>query len=89
MSKMAVGSVAPFGLRFWAFARGAAVSEVCNVELLTPFVRSLATAAAVLDILKKNGLKRSVIGLKVNKMAVLPSNVILAEEFPEYFDVFL
>jgi len=59
-----------------------------NVELMIPFVRTLDMAKDVIEILKKNGLERGKDGLKVNMMAELPSNVMLADEFLEYFDGF-
>jgi pyruvate,water dikinase len=59
-----------------------------NVEIMIPFVRTLGEARAVHDVLKENGLERGVDGLRVIMMCELPSNVILAEEFLEYFDGF-
>ena len=59
-----------------------------NVEIMIPFVRTLEEAAAVIDILKENGLERGKDGLRVIMMCELPSNAVLAEEFLEYFDGF-
>jgi pyruvate,water dikinase len=59
-----------------------------NLEIMIPFVRTLTEARAVLDLLKQNGLERGVDGFRVIMMCELPSNVILAEEFLEYFDGF-
>jgi pyruvate,water dikinase len=59
-----------------------------NVELMVPFVRTVAEARAVMDQLKENGLERGKNGLKVVMMCELPSNAILAEEFLELFDGF-
>ena len=59
-----------------------------NVEIMIPFVRTLSEARAVVEILKENGLQRGVDDLRVIMMCELPSNVILAEEFLEYFDGF-
>jgi len=59
-----------------------------NVELMIPFVRTIDMAQEVNAVLEKAGLKRGVDGLKVNMMAELPSNVMLADEFLEYFDGF-
>jgi pyruvate,water dikinase len=61
---------------------------ISNVEIMIPFVRTLDEAAAVIDLLKKNGLERGKDGLKVIMMCELPSNVLLADEFLEYFDGF-
>lgn len=59
-----------------------------NVELMIPFVRTTAEAAAVIDIMKENGLERGKNGLRIIMMCELPSNAVLASEFLEYFDGF-
>ncbi|MEX2481546.1 MAG: phosphoenolpyruvate synthase [Gammaproteobacteria bacterium] len=59
-----------------------------NVELMVPFVRTVAEAAAVIDLLAQNSLRRGVDGLRVIMMCELPSNALLAEEFLEHFDGF-
>jgi len=59
-----------------------------NVELMIPFVRTTAEAAAVIEIMKENGLERGKNGLRIIMMCELPSNAILASEFLEYFDGF-
>lgn len=59
-----------------------------NVEIMIPFVRTLAQAAAVVDLLAAQGLKRGENGLRLIMMCEVPSNAILAEEFLEYFDGF-
>ena len=59
-----------------------------NVAIMVPFVRTLDEAAAVIELLKENGLERSKNGLEVIMMCELPSNAVLAEEFLEYFDGF-
>lgn len=59
-----------------------------NIEIMIPFVRTLDEAAAVIEILKENGLERGKDGLKIIMMCELPSNVLLADEFLEYFDGF-
>jgi pyruvate,water dikinase len=59
-----------------------------NVEIMIPFVRTLEEAAAVIDLLKENGLERGKDGLKIIMMCEIPSNVLLADEFLEYFDGF-
>ena len=61
-----------------------------NVEIMVPFVRTLAQAKAVVGMLADRGLKRAsqggTDGLKVIMMCEVPSNAILAEQFLEYFD---
>ncbi len=59
-----------------------------NIELMIPFVRTLGEARAVHELLLENGLQRGVDGLRVIMMCEIPSNVILAEQFLEYFDGF-
>ena len=52
-----------------------------NVELMVPFVRTVAEAEAVVGLLAKNGLKRARggRGLRVIMMCEIPSNAILAD----------
>ena len=59
-----------------------------NVELMIPFVRTVETAKAVLELMARHGLKRGENGLRVIMMCEIPSNVILAAEFLEHFDGF-
>jgi pyruvate,water dikinase len=59
-----------------------------NVELMIPFVRTTAEAAAVIEIMKDNGLERGKNGLRIIMMCELPSNAVLASAFLEYFDGF-
>jgi pyruvate,water dikinase len=59
-----------------------------NVELMVPFVRTVAEARQVMSLLEANKLKRGVNGLRIVMMCELPSNAILAEEFLELFDGF-
>jgi len=57
-----------------------------NVQVMVPFVRTLAEAKGVSDILAANGMKRGDNGLKLIMMCELPSNAVMADEFLEYFD---
>jgi pyruvate,water dikinase len=59
-----------------------------NVEVMIPFVRTLDEARAVIDSLRAHGLERGKNGLKLIMMCEIPSNVILADQFLEYFDGF-
>ncbi|ERT12402.1 phosphoenolpyruvate synthase [Photorhabdus temperata] len=59
-----------------------------NVEIMIPFVRTVAQAEAVIAELASQGLKRGENGLKVIMMCEIPSNAILAEQFLEHFDGF-
>ncbi|WP_420632696.1 phosphoenolpyruvate synthase [Candidatus Palauibacter sp.] len=57
-----------------------------NVWVMVPFVRTVAEARAVVDLLAKNGLERGVDGLQLIMMCELPSNSLLADDFLEHFD---
>ena len=66
-----------------------------NVEIMIPFVRTLTECRKVIDILASHGLKRGQGatpdgsgGLRMIMMCELPTNVILAEHYLEYFDGF-
>jgi len=59
-----------------------------NVEIMVPFVRTVAQAKAVVEELESQGLKRGENGLKIIMMCEIPSNALLAEQFLEYFDGF-
>ena len=59
-----------------------------NVEIMVPFVRTLAEAKRVMELLAAHGLQRGINGLRVIMMCEVPSNAILAEQFLEYFDGF-
>ena len=59
-----------------------------NVEVMIPFVRTLDEARGVIDSLRAHGLERGKNGLKLIMMCEIPANVILADEFLEYFDGF-
>jgi pyruvate,water dikinase len=59
-----------------------------NIEVMVPFVRTLDEARQVIKLLEQNGLRRGENGLRIIMMCEIPSNVILAEEFLEYFDGF-
>jgi pyruvate,water dikinase len=61
-----------------------------NVEVMVPFVRTVAQAQRVKDMLAERGLKRAADGgkdgLRLIMMCEVPSNAILAEQFLEHFD---
>ncbi|MDE0360304.1 MAG: phosphoenolpyruvate synthase, partial [Rhodospirillaceae bacterium] len=57
-----------------------------NVQVMVPFVRTLAEARQVVDLLAENGLARGEDGLKLIMMCELPGNALLADRFLEYFD---
>jgi len=57
-----------------------------NVQVMVPFVRSVAEARQVTALLAQNGLRRGEHGLKVIMMCELPTNALLAEQYLEHFD---
>ena len=59
-----------------------------NVEIMVPFVRTLAEARGVIELLGRNGLKRGENDLRLIMMCEVPSNAVLASEFLEFFDGF-
>ena len=59
-----------------------------NVKIMIPFCRSLKEARIVVELMESFGLKRGENGLQLYLMTEIPSNVILAEEFAQYFDGF-
>jgi len=59
-----------------------------NVWVMIPFVRTLAEARGVIELLAEHGLERGKNDLKVVMMCEIPSNAVIAEQFLEYFDGF-
>jgi pyruvate,water dikinase len=59
-----------------------------NVEVMIPFVRTVDEARKVVQALASHGLERGKDGLKLVMMCEIPSNVVLADAFLEYFDGF-
>jgi pyruvate,water dikinase len=59
-----------------------------NVEVMIPFVRTVAELQKVLQVLAENGLERGKNGLKIIMMCEIPSNAISAEEFLQHVDGF-
>ena len=57
-----------------------------NVEVMIPFVRTVDEARAVVEALAQDGLARGENGLRLIMMCEIPSNVILAHDFLQYFD---
>ena len=59
-----------------------------NVKIMIPFVRTLAEAEGVIDLLARHGLQRGVNDLQVIMMCELPSNAVIADAFLDHFDGF-
>jgi pyruvate,water dikinase len=59
---------------------------LANVQVMVPFVRTVAEGRRVVELLARHGLERGRNGLKVIMMCELPTNALLAHEFLEHFD---
>ena len=77
-----------FALECKAIKRVRETMGLTNVKIMIPFCRTLKEAAKIVEVLEKNGLKRGENGLQLYMMAEIPNNIILAEQFAEYFDGF-
>ena len=85
-----------FAMECEALKRVRSDMGLSNVQVMVPFVRTLAQAQKVTDLLAAHGLRRGdganaaagVEGLKIIMMCEVPSNAILATEFLKYFDGF-
>lgn len=77
-----------FALECEAVKRVRNTMGLTNVEVMIPFVRTVAQAESVIAELAKHDLRRGENGLKVIMMCEIPSNALLAEQFLEHFDGF-
>ena len=75
-----------FELECRALKRVREAMGLTNVQVMVPFVRSVAEARQVTALLAQNGLQRGEHGLKVIMMCELPTNALLAEQYLEHFD---
>jgi pyruvate,water dikinase len=75
-----------FELECRALKRARSDMGLANVWVMVPFVRTLAEAAQVVELLAANGLRRGEEGLRIIMMCELPTNAVLAERYLEYFD---
>lgn len=77
-----------FALECRAIKRLREEMGLTNAIVMIPFCRTVGEARKVLEVMAENGLKRGENGLQVYVMCEIPSNVILAATFTEYFDGF-
>jgi pyruvate,water dikinase len=77
-----------FALECEAIRRVRDVQGFTNVELMVPFVRTTREAEKVVALLAKNGLVRGENDLRIVMMCEIPSNVLLADRFLDFFDGF-
>ncbi len=77
-----------FGMECDALRRVRLDMGLTNVQIMVPFVRTIAQARKVTELMASQGLTRGDNGLQIMMMCEVPSNAILASEFLEYFDGF-
>jgi len=75
-----------FELECRALKRVRGEMGLTNVQVMVPFVRTVAEGHKVTELLAANGLERGSKGLKVIMMCELPTNALLAEQYLEHFD---
>ncbi len=79
-----------FAMECEALVRVRGAMGLSNVEVMVPFVRTLAQASTVVQMLAARGLRRASDGgqdgLKIIMMCEVPSNAVLASQFLEFFD---
>ena len=75
-----------FELECRALKRVREAMGLTNVAVMVPFVRSVAEARQVMELLAANGLKRGSDGLQIIMMCELPTNALLADEYLDHFD---
>ena len=75
-----------FELECRALRRAREQMGLANIQIMVPFVRTLAEARAVSQLLADNGLKREPGGLQLIMMCELPTNALLADQYLEHFD---
>lgn len=57
-----------------------------NDVIVNPFCHIVVEADSVLEVPAQHVLKRGANGLEIYVMAEIPSNILLAKDFPERFD---
>jgi pyruvate,water dikinase len=77
-----------FALECRAMKRVRDEMGLVNLVIMIPFCRRVEEAKSVLREMEKNGLVRGENGLQVYQMCEIPNNVVLIDEFSEFFDGF-
>ena len=77
-----------FELECQAIRYAREVMGLHNINVMVPFVRTVEEARKVVELLKAQGLVSKRNGLEIWMMCEIPSNVLLIEQFAEYFDGF-
>ena len=77
-----------FSMECEALKRVRGEMGLTNVQIMVPFVRTLAQAEQVVNLLSDHGLRRGENDLRLIMMCEVPSNAILADDFLKFFDGF-
>ncbi len=77
-----------FALECRALKRVRYEMGLSNLVIMVPFCRRVAEARKVLEEMAGNGLERGQKGLEVYVMCEIPNNIMLIDEFSEFFDGF-
>ena len=74
------------GLKCAALLRARKEMGLTNIKIMIPFVRTVAEAKRVIDVMAQHGLEQGDEGLEIYAMCELPANIVEAEEFLRVFD---
>ncbi len=77
-----------FALECRAIKRSREEIGLTNIVVMIPFCRTLEEAQKVIEVMAENGIERGKNGFEVYVMAEIPSNIILADKFADFFDGF-
>ncbi len=77
-----------FALECRALRRVREAMGLTNLAIMIPFCRRVDEARAVVAALAEQGLRRGEGDLQIYMMCEIPANVILIDQFAEYFDGF-
>jgi len=77
-----------FALECAALQKVRDVMGLRNIKVMVPFVRTVNEAKKVIACMAENGLERGNNGLELVMMCEIPSNVLLIEQFAQYFNGF-
>jgi pyruvate,water dikinase len=77
-----------FALECRAIKRAREEIGLTNIVVMIPFCRTVEEAQKVIKVMAENGIERGKQGFEVYVMAEIPSNIILADQFADFFDGF-
>ncbi|HEX5884136.1 MAG TPA: phosphoenolpyruvate synthase [Pyrinomonadaceae bacterium] len=75
-----------FALECAALVQARKAMGLTNIKIMIPFVRTVAEAKRVIQVMAQHGLKQGDDGLEIHAMCELPANVVRADEFLRIFD---